>query len=564
MSTIMRPAIAATLLEGAGVALRPSEATVAFDEGWSPHVRGQLVVAMPDAGTLELLDPRQHRRVELVASHEYPLSFQPTRTLTCDLGIRLRRINQTTGDVVLELASDEALLMDDVHLDDDPLDYYPQRASLRAIIDAVLARHGAALEPGTADADMTPHWNLTNLFPNPSAELSTASWSPGSNATTTTSTVLASPTPPLGTKTIRWTATAAGTSTVAIGHNGTGYKVVRVSPGRAYTADLHTVVSGVQRACNIELQFFAEDGSTALQATTSPTVTPPSGFVRHTVTAEAPVGAAYAGIVVRIIGCSAAQVLWADAAMIYEGTRQVDVFDGTTPDDANYTYDWDAAAHASSSTRTALQPSDPDALLWQPGVSAWQFLQPLFQRAGLRLFCDHLRRWHLVDGAGYLAEGQAQLSMPGNLHDAVDVTDRDGDWFDAAMARYRGGRIDFYGPPGYTKVRTFDLDTAYPGAGFAEYAVKRAEGRGRTLELVALANLDVRPSQLLTVTLPDTPTLIGLTRAVQLDLTSGTMRVASRAITDVPAGAYVLAADGLTYAAAPAVTYAAWTNPNGA
>jgi hypothetical protein len=568
--------VTATLLEGAGVELGETAASIEMDEGWAPYVQGSLTLPIPADDTLEALDPRTPRRVAVDVSLEYPLSFKPPASRRFELGLRSRAIDHERGLVRLSLASDEALLMDDVLLDAAPRDYWAQRASLRAIINAVLARHGAVLEAGAADADMTPYWNVTNLMPNPSAETNTASWAPGGNSTVPTSTVLASPAPPLGTRTIRWTAAAAGTAFMVAGHDGTGYRVARVSPGRVYTASLHTVQTGTARPTSIDLRYFAEDGLTLLQTTQSAVKTGSQTVqTRHTVSAEAPVGAAYAAIMIRVEQCTAGQVLWADAAMIHEGGRAVDVFDGSTADTAAYNYEWSGAAHASTSSRTALEPRDPDSLVWQPGTSAWDFLQPLFQSVGLRLYADEARRWRLVDGATFVAAGGVQLTMPGNLYAASDVTERDGEgeWFDAAIARYewtdaagiRRERLDIHKPAGYSKVRVFEFTTAYPGAGFAAYAVKRAEGRGRVVELDAGIELAVTPSQPLTAILPGTPTLVGLVRAVTFDFSAGRMSVSSRGLTDVPAGAYVLAADGMTYSGAPAgVTYSAWTNPNGA
>src|SRR5690606_31753036 len=108
---------------------------------------------------------------------------------------------------------DEALLIDKRRLADTP-DTTPRtyETSLRDIVGWALGKIDATLEAGDDDADLTAYWPLTNLVTNPSFEVSAEDTATGSNATGLISTALVSPSPAGGTKALRATATAAGTS----------------------------------------------------------------------------------------------------------------------------------------------------------------------------------------------------------------------------------------------------------------------------------------------------------------------------------------------------------------
>src|SRR5690606_35426950 len=66
---------------------------------------------------------------------------------------------------------------------------------------------------------------------------------------------------------------------------------------------------------------------------------------------------------------------------------------------------------------------DPDALKREPGERAWDFLSPLVNAAGLRLFCDEQRRWHLIDPAAYTVSGSLRISEGFNATEAADDID---------------------------------------------------------------------------------------------------------------------------------------------
>lgn len=198
--------------------------------------------------------------------------------------------------------------------------------------------------------------------------------------------------------------------------------------------------------------------------------------------------------------------------------------------------------------------SNLDALVQQPGVSDWNFIQPLVQASGLRLFCDELRKWWLVD-AEYSVPGQIQIAEAVNLTRGEDVISRSDsrNWYDSVVVRYSwtyedgtaGIAYDSAGANPSTKTYRVDWNTPYPGAGAAAAILARAQGRGRTLSLEALPDYDATPGKRLMATLPNTPLQSGVVSSVEwvvaAEGTSDTMRVGSRGLIDTPANAWLLA-----------------------
>ncbi|MEF3405784.1 hypothetical protein [Agromyces sp. CCNWLW203] len=567
--TVMRDGLTATLLDGAGVDLGRVNGEATLDESWAPHVQATLTIAQPDEETLQLLDARDNRRIRLDSTASYPGSFIADRARAFNLGIRDSELVHGTGELQLSLASDEALLMDDVLTGETPnTAAIAHQASVRALINnVVLSRIGAALEAGATDAPLYLVFDTTNLITNPSLEANITGWGAGGGASALQS---ISGTSLKGAACARWTAAAGASDAFPF----TGINTP-ASAGKQYTFSTY-LHSSISRVAGVVLRFYAADASTMLAQAAGPTAaTATTSWKRFSVTATAPPGTAFVFGFITTAGNTAGQFHFADCAMLNEGPL-TPYFDGSgayaDPSAADYAFSWTGTPNNSTSRRTAGSLSrSPDMLTWRPGVSAWAFIQPLFQSLGFRLYCDEARKWHLVDGVEFVAPGMLQLTMPGSLHQATDRISRDGDWFDAAIARYRWTdatgvsheRIDSYAPLGSTRVRVFEIEAPYPGPGFARYAVTRAEGRGREAELVALSNLTVSASQMLRVNLPDTPELIGVVRRVVFDLTDGTMQIASRGLTDVPDGAWALVDPDLTWAAAPAVAWSNWINPEG-
>lgn len=548
----------ATLLEGAGHALGIRGGGVNMDEGKAPHVISRLTISIPGEAVQELLDARDPRRVEIAAGVSYhPLTPAPAQARAFDLGLRGRRIDHVNGTIQLDLASDEALLMDDVLLADTPnrdaLDY---QDSIRAMIDAVvLSRIGAALEPGGPDTPFRVLSDGTNLIPNPALETGIGSWLAAGNCALAWSTVAHT-----GTHALAFQAGAAGAQQV----NATPLATyLTVTAGKTYqwsvwgrklsaTPAATTLRVGIQWFNVSNVQIGVDLLSTAGALT--------AAYARYHVIGEAPVGAVKARAIVLVLG--AANNLEAtaiDDALFMEGDRLQDAFNGDTTDTDEYAYAWTGVAGASTSTRAALIERSPQMLDWEPGESAWEFIQPVFQTVGLRLFCDERRRWFLVD-ASYIAAGQTQIAVGTNATSADDEISRDSDeWCDAALVIYRWNdqtdtptvRYDWYAEPGHTRVRVVELNRAFTGPGFAEYIVKRAAGKGRQITASAVSQYQAQPGQPVTITLPSTPIQTGLIASVEWSLDNDEMTVRSRGLTDTPPDAWIFGSPDISWLDVP-------------
>ncbi|RNL58970.1 hypothetical protein [Arthrobacter oryzae] len=108
--------------------------SVAFDESWAPHIQARLTCALPDTDKLALLDARLGCRVQIVTGYRYGKDDEET-ALLADLHLRSRTIRHSTGEVTLELESDEALLQDYITYGSESL----SRADLNSFVVDVLS-----------------------------------------------------------------------------------------------------------------------------------------------------------------------------------------------------------------------------------------------------------------------------------------------------------------------------------------------------------------------------------------------------------------------------------------
>jgi hypothetical protein len=145
---------------------------------------------------------------------------------------------------------------------------------------------------------------------------------------------------------------------------------------------------------------------------------------------------------------------------------------------------------------------DATAVIWLPGQSAWDYLTPLLQEAGLKLYCDEQRLWHLIDDT-FTQPGLAELWSIETIKGLDDIIDRDGqDWFDAVVIKYTwttaaGAALSTYdiaSVDGFSKVRRLEYETSYPGPGAAQRILDRALARGHQLHVTAVSNYALQPS----------------------------------------------------------------------
>lgn len=517
---------------GLPLAVRSDGSSVTFDATAAPHVSAEITISRPVSATLAALDPRLSPRVTVTAGNGIPRTF--------DLGVRRRRAGMLPGTILLELASDEAILDDYAPLADDR-GAFTFQSSLRGVVNYALGKAipGAALQAApSTDANVTTYGSATNVATNPRGSVNTTGW--GATGAPTISRLTGDPV--YGTA-IQALYGAASGSAVRLEHSG-----IPVTPGKTYDASMSvrssmTIPSGAY----IGVALFNAAGVQV--GGSSQVAMPISGsYARRTATFTAPADAAQAIFRIVVPSVTAGATLIASAVMFRESSPDpgdTGYWDGDTADTAVYRYDWTNTAGASSSTRTALVDRPPDSLVWRAGVTALAFLQPILQAQGLRLVCDEQRRWTLRNET-YNAAGALALRDGVNIIEGDEEISRDaGYWFDARVTRYRWTdtaglqqeRIDAYAlTTPYTRLSTLEVNAPYPGPGRSEYAVRRAQGLGREITVTAPADWTANAEQPISVTLADTPVQIGLTQTVRFDIATGRMTITTRT-TDTPAGA---------------------------
>lgn len=507
---------------------------ITLDAGQAPHIVASLTFKPQDAAILDALDPRDSARVRIECSTTGATGPPVRRTF--DLGLRRRGVSQADAVAAARFASDEALLEDFRTLVDRGL--FDFQHSLRALVGEVLttAIPGASLAPGTIDPPVRALIDSQNLVRNPRAQLNLNDWS--------------------GSVALQRQATggpAWAPSYVALQSPGGGVLVsysdegVPLQGGKRYrlSADLGAPLGQI-----IAIDALVKDaaGTTILDVSESPVEKDASAFQRLSVVFDAPAGAVKARLRAFTTGPVAAGHYFAVTGWrlseVTVDPSDTGYFDGDTPDTADYSYGWTGGGAYSTSTRTDILGRADDLLVWPAGMSALEFLMPIVQAFGLRLVCDEHRVWTLRD-ENYRAPGGISVRYGINMVDGEDTLDRDGGWFDAAVVRHRWRDQDnneqertesFALHTPYTRCVLFERSTPYPGPGFAEYAVRRAQGRGRDVSVTRVPDWSEQPEQHATLILDGAPVQIGITQTVTFDLGRDEVTVTSRT-TDTPPGA---------------------------
>ncbi|WP_156784901.1 hypothetical protein [Microbacterium sp. BH-3-3-3] len=533
--------------------------SLTFDDSQAPHVQADLTISVPNGFTLAALDPRTSPppRVRLQADTTDSDGVKTSRGF--NMTLRDRPIRYRDGTMSLRLASDEALLMDWAPLADDEA-LFSRQSSLRDIVTYVLgkAAPGASFPAGT-DLAVRVYADAVNEMSNPAAIVNVTGW----NATNVTLSRATGST---------WTSNTNGTAFNLRGTANTDSYIDTTFPatsmsGRTYLLRARqrtasTVVNPSSNAGRLRV-FASTNGGLSYKSIKDAYGTSAANTTSTVVTRVGiPVGTTH--VIVRAYhGFNSDQsVLWSDFRMSeYTGDpTDTGYFDGNTANTAAYTTVWEGDTGLSTTRRTALIERDPETLLWKSGQTAMDFLQPIVQSFGLRLVCIETRRWSLR-AEDFTAPGALSIRHGINLIDADDKLSRDdADWFDAAVTVYkwtdRNGntqeRRDAYGPAGYSRLRTFERNTPYPGPGFSQYAVRRAQGRGREVTATAVSDFRANAEMPVTVVLEEAPradgtivppsqaTQTGQTSRVTFDLDRDEMTITTRT-TDTPAGAIDLA-----------------------
>jgi hypothetical protein len=197
--------------------------------------------------------------------------------------------------------------------------------------------------------------------------------------------------------------------------------------------------------------------------------------------------------------------------------------------------------------REAIVQRPPELFVWKPGVTAWDFLQPLLTPVNIRLFCDELRVWRLIDPAEYDVPGYVTVN-PGNAPAGTDrITREDAEVYAPGFdIRYRWEyapglpqvAYDVAGTP--EKVVTFEYRRPFPGPGAAAAILARRSGTGRVQAVTTLANWSTTPGMYARITLPLSPEQDGKVSRVRFSLgDDALMDVGTRGLIDIPDGSWL-------------------------
>lgn len=520
-----------TAVAGAtSLAVEDDSGEVSLDAGRSPHVAGSLSVS-GGAATLALLDART--------------SPPPRVVLTCggrtfDLTVRgARRAHD--GDVVtVDLASDEALLDDYRPLTDDGSCFAVQ-GSARSVVAYVInkAIPGAVLQASpSVDASWQRAEDSINLVPNGSFEVDLSGWWAGSGTVMNRASDWAADG--------SWCARLEPNGTTNVTYIETGNLLGgAVTSGKTYmvraTERLAAAQTGTLHPSARRLEVYYRIGNGAYTSLLTDQPANAVGVYEHVLRFTVPTGVTELKVRLWNGASTTSWTRW-DAVRLSEAsadTADTGYYGGNTPATSRYVYTWTGTAGASTAVRTALVDRPAEALLWRAGQSAMEFLHPLLQASGLRLVCDEQRRWTLRDDT-YRAPGAVSIRDGVNLVDGEENISRDDEsWFDARVTRYgwtdrngvRQTRDDAYAlTPSFTRATLMEIEAPYPGPGRSQYAVQRAQGRGRDVKVEAMADWTVAAEAPLEARLQGSPVLEGTVQSVRFDLASDRMQITSRTV----------------------------------
>lgn len=573
MSTqILRPVASVTVTDENDEDLEvvADNARVVVDSGAVPYGSATVQVPLIAPETIEVIDPREDVRATVAIGEEgdTPRVF--------DLAVRSRRVDHKAKRIEMQLATDEALLQDYAPLTRD-VGAFDYQDSIRDVVDYVLGKAipGAALEAGTADASVRVYTEAVNLIRDPGTAASVI----GAGGYAVTNCTLDQNDP-------SWSISSDGDSFNLYYPSaadcflefdyGSAF-AFGVQPGKTYvfsatgnvknypisgTGPSETdAATGTTMPRQRALVVYAYNGSSYKhwhsEQVTNTINTPTRVSVEFTVPLDS------TQCVIRAYhGGTGGEIRW-DGFRLSEkddrpGVDNTEYFDGDTTDTDEYLYAWDNVADNSISTRTPMIDRQPESLIWDAGVSAWDFLQPLTAVAGLRLYCDETRAWRLIDPAEFTSPGRVTLS-PLNSTEGVDEISRENAdiYCTGVVVKY-----SWTDPTGTAKTATdtagtagrvfiVELNRPYPGPGVAAAILARRQGQGRTQDVTALAVWAAQPGQEASISLPGTVEQIGRVASVEWELPAGLMRVGTTGLVDVPPEAWLALDPGESWLDSP-------------
>lgn len=561
--TIFRPTYTASLANGSQrIALSVLDCTISMDEGTAPYTRGTLRIARPAPTLLARLDPAVKPEVFI------RVTDADGKTRSWFLNVTARQVDPETGDVSMNVETAEAFLFDyaptaDVDLRAYQNTYSQAQQVLRRALGGTPAFANAAAVVG-----LPTYSAKKNLIPIPSFETdwSSPGWSP-SGVTLARVTTWRQ----VGSYSLQMTPNTSNPDSYAD-------LPVDLSAGKTYTASGYvrfaTSPSGstasLNRARGISIVTTDQAGTRVL-TTSNQGSTTAGAVTRVSVTFTVP-DSATANYVRLYNGyASGSSAIFWDALMLTEGNGKdtngaaLTYFDGSTTQ-TGYAMAWDGQAHVSTSTRTPTVDRPEELYVWEAGVSAWDYLQPIMQAAGVRLFQTGLSPLWQLSTIGLLASTRVvRLSAGVNLYSFSDLLSRtataadglplfaDGiliryTWLDAQGVEQK--RTDAATVSGYQKLYVMDRDgVTYPGPGTAAYVLQRIQARRKQLNVTGAPDYDAAPSQLVAITAPDGTLATGIIHAVTHDFATGVMTLTTKGLVEVPANSVGRSPSGQTIGA---------------
>lgn len=527
-----------------------------MDENWSPFVQADLKIATPDEATLALLDPR--RQDTLRDAVRLEIAETGGTAYTADW-LTVRELKPSLdGTTTLTLASRDVLLQESVWT--GPTDDYPTSltGSFINIVEYAVFIANLPLDERGVDQPFPVYWDAVNRIPNAAPFNGADQWTrTGWRGIVN----CANPNPQInegGTgdryTLMQCTGPASGTANAVLAlHPWTNtagrLEGVKVEERKEYSLGVETMVHtlvGTGRTIRARMiaRFYDQFGNANWGDRRGDYVTLPQGltaatgaYKRPTLSVTAPRGAQTMGVILELDGIRNGDFYRVKKAMLNDGLRiEPQWFHGSSASDANYVYEFSGNAFESPSTRRALTTPDRDMLIWETGVSSWEFLTGPLRVTGKRVWADG-------DGVTYLSPTRENIVGAVSILEGVNLTggstsiDRGSDEFaHNLLLRFKWNTRD--GPqtayslqasstPVSGKTLVVDID-GYPDSNIGYNMLQALRSRGRASEATAVSKYDVRPGMALALKLPDTPIQTGRVSSVRFDFDTDEMTVRGR------------------------------------
>lgn len=550
-----------------------------------PYIKGSLKVGFPTQPALDAMDPATQPRLTLQMLRL--VNFELVE-LDADVLITERKLNHDDGTIDVSFASDDAQLGTYSILAPDTT-ALTRQSSVRSIVNGVLGKIGASLEPGTVDQPFNVLEEATNLATNPSASV---------DLTDTSSANLTSVVRQTG---VAWGAhgttyrcngnASAQDSWLSLGTS-SGLRL-GVQGGHTYTwsgiyhsdsAMAGTAMPTRARALNVVVTAPSWNGGAAgIFATSAQAPNAANTTVRPSVTFTLPKDTTAVEFRAYHGHASTSVCYWTDFLLVEgdgkdtDGITPVAFFDGDTldaaPGTAGYSYNWTGTAGKSTSTRTPLIARTPDVLRWDVGDTAWQFLTPILSTCGYYLWADENRRFYLTDST-FTVPGLFVIQQGDNLYSASDVMSRESKGLDGQPLKPDGvvcnytwldsngenqWARDTAGVEGLTAV--YDFERPYPGPGTAQNILDKSVGRGRVLDITCRTDLTPRPWQTVSITPPFTDPQVGVITSIEWRFQSDEMTVTTAGLLETSKDAWIFVPSTRTWSNTPSVAWKDYHNP---